>query len=202
MRKTLKAVLFAANLLLMPAAHAAAGDLPAYTQVTAARAAYDAGWALAWAGDRARAAQKFRDAQHADPACAMCFWAEAWAAPEREEAAAPLHAARVLAPRFGAHVMELVAALEQRVEGKFAEALLSALARFPATSTALLAADALLGEGSNADAHDQARALLAQVLGLDGAVPPLDPEAAPAIDPAPLHAGARHLWLCFIEAGR
>ncbi|MAL99661.1 MAG: hypothetical protein CL583_14555 [Alteromonadaceae bacterium] len=60
--------------------YAGLGDwtYPVTTQSERAQAYFDQGFKLAWAFNHAEAARAFRAAQRVDPACAMCFWGEAF----------------------------------------------------------------------------------------------------------------------------
>ena len=51
---------------------------PITTRSERAQAYFDQGFKLAWAFNHAEAARAFRAAQRVDPACAMCFWGEAF----------------------------------------------------------------------------------------------------------------------------
>lgn len=94
------------------------------TSSAAAQAQFNAGLAHLWNFNHGAAAGAFNAAQQADPQCAMCFWAEAFAhgpninAPMFEEAVAPaweaLQKAKDLAAGASAKEQALIAALEKR----------------------------------------------------------------------------------------
>src|SRR5688572_29453644 len=89
-----------------------------------ARQYFDQGYRLAWGFNHDEAIRAFRKAQRLDPACAMCYWGEAWAlgpninAPMDEKANAPALAAIANAQKHVAKASPreraLIAALARR----------------------------------------------------------------------------------------
>lgn len=94
------------------------------TSSASAQAQFNAGLAHLWNFNHGAAVGAFRAAQQADPQCAMCFWAEAFAhgpninAPMFDDAVAPaweaLQKAKALASGASAKEQALIAALETR----------------------------------------------------------------------------------------
>jgi hypothetical protein len=138
---------------------------------------FEQGVRLIWAYDEVEAIRAFQEAQRIDPACAMCFWGEAWARgptlnlqPRTEEFAAASAAAAkavALAGRLGPRDRALVEAMRLRAGRKgafdnkgYKKAMAKLARRFPADDAVLvIAADAeilldgrrdRLKEGSNA----------------------------------------------------
>jgi tetratricopeptide (TPR) repeat protein len=113
---------------------------------------FDQGLRLAWGFNHAEAQRAFRKAQRLDPACAMCFWGEAYVlgpninVPMDDKANAPALAAaakaRELAPRATPSEKALIEAIaarysadpkaeRARLDKAYADAMASAAARFP-----------------------------------------------------------------------
>lgn len=140
-----------------------------YKISTASKAAqryFDQGLRLAWNFNHAEAQRAFRMAQKLDPACAMCFWGEAYVlgpninVPMDPQANAPAFAAaqkaKVLAGRATPREQALIEAVNARYSGDakaqrpvldaaYAEAMGRAAARFPNDlDVATLYAEALM----------------------------------------------------------
>jgi tetratricopeptide (TPR) repeat protein len=126
-----------------------------------ARRWFDQGVRLVWAFDEVEAVRAFREAQRLDPACAMCFWGEAWARgptinlrPRTEELAEARTAAQravALARGLPQRERRLIRAMRQRTGDKAFEneryaAVMERLAeRFPEDDAiAVIAADAAM----------------------------------------------------------
>jgi hypothetical protein len=125
-----------------------------------ARAWFAQGVRLVWAFDEAEAVRAFREAQRADPECALCFFGEAWARgptinlqPRTEELAPARAAARravALSEGLGERDRFLIRGMEIRTRdgpsfgnAAYADFMEAAAARLPADDTlAILAADA------------------------------------------------------------
>ncbi|MET4699324.1 tetratricopeptide (TPR) repeat protein [Constrictibacter sp. MBR-5] len=138
---------------------------PVTTSSEEAQRFFDQGLNLAYGFNHAEAARAFRHAQKLDPACAMCFWGEAYVlgpninAPMAPEAIAPAYAAAqralALADKATPHEQALIAAMAKRyapaaadrrpLDRAYADALAAAAARFPADAEiAVLYAEALM----------------------------------------------------------
>lgn len=89
-----------------------------------ARRWFDQGVRLVWAFDEVEAVRAFQQAQRLDPACAMCFWGEAWArgptinlnprTEELAEARAAAQRAASLSRRLPERERRLIRAMRQR----------------------------------------------------------------------------------------
>ena len=94
-----------------------------------AQAYFNQGFQLMYAFARAEAGRSFREAQKRDPACAICYWGEAWVwgpyvsegrTPEHETRAyAAIQKARAPAARADAKEKALIQAMSARYTGRF-----------------------------------------------------------------------------------
>lgn len=139
---------------------------PVTTTSELAQRYFDQGLRLAFAFNHAEAARAFKAAQAADPACAMCYWGEAYALgpninyPMMPEAVAPAFAAiaQAMALREGAaaHERALIEAMARRyaadpeadrkaMNAAYADAMAEVAVRFPEDDQVqVLLADALM----------------------------------------------------------
>jgi tetratricopeptide (TPR) repeat protein len=156
---------------------------------------FDQGVALVWAFDEVEAVRAFQEAQRLDPACAMCFWGEAWARsptinlqPRTEELAAARAAAEravSLSRRLPDAEKRLVRAMRQRIgktefnAGRYAQAMAKLAERYPAH-------DAINVEAANAG-------MLAASEMREGSVPQRLLERV--IARSPEHSGAIHMYI-------
>ncbi|MFO1314201.1 MAG: tetratricopeptide repeat protein [Burkholderiales bacterium] len=210
------AVLFAAPALGAPAPVAPLLDglrpyhPPAGTGSALAQRYFEQGMTLAWGFNPAEAARSFAAATRADPKCAACWWALAWAqgpninsdmdAGAAAGVAAALARAQALAPAASARQRGLIAALAARhpdratVDEEAYAARMRALARaFPRDAEILvLAAEAELNlhpydwwnaDGTGRPWTEATTDLLARALVL-----------------APDHPGANHYWIHVMES--
>ncbi|HEY0013507.1 MAG TPA: hypothetical protein VGB79_11740 [Allosphingosinicella sp.] len=165
------------------------------TRIAEARRWFDQGVALVWAFDEVEAVRAFRQAQALDPACAMCFWGEAWARsptinlqPRTEElAAARAAAARAvsLSRRLPDAEKRLVRAMRQRMgktefqAARYAGAMARLAERYPGH-------DAINVEAANAG-------MIAASEMHEGSVPQRLLERVLARSPE--HTGAIHMYI-------
>lgn len=168
------------------------------TRNAEARAWFEQGVRLTWAFDEVEAIRAFQEAQRLDPACALCFWGEAWARgptinlqPRTEELpAARIAAERAvrLSRRLPDRERQLIRAMKLRTgPGEFrnlryAQAMQRLAARYPEDDAiTVLAADALM-VGADPSAGPEAalapQRLLERVLGRN-----------------PDHSGAIHMYI-------
>jgi hypothetical protein len=122
-----------------------------------ARRWFEQGVRLIWAYDEVEAVRAFEQAQKLDPACALCFWGEAWARgptlnlqPRTEEhgkASAAAAKAAALSGKLGPRDRALVQAMQVRVSGNgafdnkgYRKALAKLARRFPADDAVLVMA--------------------------------------------------------------
>ena len=188
---------------------------PITTASPEAQRYFDQGLRLVHGFNHPEAIRAFRAAQRIDPACALCYWGEAYAlgpninAPMDGEAVAPAVAAvgKAMAQRDRATEREraLIEALARRysadagadraaLNGQYAEAMAGVAARFPGDPEILsLYADALMNR-SPWDYWETDRRTLKPVVA--DLVPAL--ERALAIDPR--HPYAIHLYIHAVEA--
>lgn len=198
---------------------------PAGTTSAEAQAYFNQGYRLAWGFNHAEAVRAFRAAQAIDPACAMCFWGEAWVLgphinfvmeedAHRRAVAAIAEAHRLAAAgNAGEQRRALIEALGQRYSGNpaaadrkaldraFADAMERVQARWPADpEVAMLTADALMNLSPWDYWEDAGRrpkgATERTVALLEGV---LGARPSP-ITPNPLHTGAIHLYIHTVEA--
>ncbi len=185
---------------------------PARTASPLAQRYFEQGMTLAWGFNPAEAARSFAAATRADPKCAACWWALAWAqgpninadmdAASGAGVAAALARARTHAPSASPRYRALIAALAARhpdaatVDEEAYAAKMRALARqFPRDAEILvLAAEAELNlhpyDWWNADGSPQP---------WTGATTDL---LARALELAPDHPGANHYWIHVMESSR
>lgn len=188
---------------------------PVTTTSAKAQRYFDQGLRLTYAFNHPEALHAYRAAQRADPACALCFWGEAYAlgpninAPMDSEAIAPAMAAteRAMALRAGASEREqaLIEALSRRystdpaadrpaLNRAYAEAMADVAQSFPGDPNVLaIYADALMNLSPWDYWEKDARTLKPDQAEL---VPAL--EKALAIDPR--HPYAIHLYIHAVEA--
>ncbi|HEX8193205.1 MAG TPA: hypothetical protein VF552_09920 [Allosphingosinicella sp.] len=156
---------------------------------------FDQGVALVWAFDEVEAVRAFQQAQRLDPACAMCFWGEAWARsptinlqPRTEELALARAAAEravSLSRRLPDAEKRLVRAMRQRMgqtefqTARYARAMAKLAERHPAH-------DAINVEAANAG-------MLAASEMHEGSVPQRLLERVLARSPE--HSGAIHMYI-------
>jgi hypothetical protein len=141
-------------------------SMPITTVEPLAQRYFDQGLRWSFAFNHAAAVQSFRKAQRLDPACAMCFWGEAYAlgpninVPMAAAAVAPAYAAiehaRTLASQASPREQALVAALSLRyaadpeadrkpLDTAYAEAMAAVAATYPDNpEIAVLYAEALM----------------------------------------------------------
>ena len=162
-----------------------------------ARAWFAQGERLVWAFEELEAARAFREAQRADPNCALCYWGEAWALKptinlrlrfeEAPAAKAAAGKAMALEHRLGERDRLLVAAMEQATRrplfaGRvYATKLEAAAARFasdPFVATLAAEAQMSLTDWRSFKPHSPAQRLLERALAL-----------------SPDHSGAIHLYI-------
>ncbi|BAU48761.1 tetratricopeptide repeat protein [Sulfurifustis variabilis] len=170
---------------------------------------FDQGLVLVYGLDRREAVRSFQQAQHLDPACAMCYWGEALArgpdlhaAPEREDG-----------PR-AAHAIQRALALRDRVterEQAYIEAMARRYLQEPSTATDPdLAYAEAMGDVARRFPDDPDAATL-HVLALMVATPPQHREAGGhraivdalerVLERHPSHPGANHLLIRAVERG-
>lgn len=189
--------------------------MPVTTKSAQAQAYFDQGLRLAWGFNHAEARRAFREAQRLDPACAMCFWGEAFVLGPNinnamdGKAVAPAHAA-----------IQRAVALKQTVTAK-EKALIDALARrySPDPKANRTPLDTAWAEGMRkvAEAYpDDANVLTLFAEALmnlqpwdyweaDGTTPKghgreIAVSLKQALDLDPDHAGAAHLFIHAVEA--
>ncbi|HEY0027931.1 MAG TPA: hypothetical protein VGC35_08680 [Allosphingosinicella sp.] len=161
-----------------------------------ARRWFEQGVRLIWAYDEVEAVRAFEQAQKLDPACAMCFWGEAWArgptlnlnprTPEHGKAAAAAAKALALSGKLGPRDRALVEAMRVRVSGKsdfnsggYRKAMARLAGRFPADDAVLvMAADAQIIASDKMKPGSDAQGWLETVLRRN-----------------PDHSGAIHLYI-------
>jgi Tfp pilus assembly protein PilF len=160
-----------------------------------ARRWFEQGVRLTWAYDEVEAVRAFQQAQKLDPACAMCFWGEAWARgptlnlqPRTEEhgkASAAAARALALAGKLGPHDRALVNAMRIRVSGKgafdnkgYRKAMAALARRFPSDAVLVLAADSQIISSRQMKEGSDAQTWLETVLARN-----------------PDHTGAIHLYI-------
>lgn len=191
-----------------------------------AQAYFDQGYRLAWGFNHAEAARAFRAAQALDPACALCFWGEAWVlgphinypmdAEANRRALAAVAEARRLAPPAPAVQAALIEALCSRYAGEpgrsdrkaldqaFADAMEGVQVRFPHDpEVAVLTADALMNVNPWdywADGGRTPKGATERTLALLEGVLGMRRQEGPAITPNPDHPGAAHLYIHMVEA--
>ena len=185
------------------------------TQKPEAQAYFDQGLRLAYGFNHAEARRAFRQAQRLDPACAMCFWGEAYVlgpninVPMEASANAPALAALERAQALAAHAspkeQALIAALAKRysadpqadraaLDKAWADALGEVAQRFPEDiEIAVLHAEAMMDTqpwdywtDGGRQAKGRANAIVAEL------------ERAMAKNPD--HPGAIHLYIHAVEA--
>jgi tetratricopeptide (TPR) repeat protein len=176
---------------------------------------FNQGMVLSFGFNHAEAQRAFREAQKADPACAICYWAEALIlgpninVPMMPEAVAPAWAALAkaveLAPRANEKERALIAALQKRysadpkaerppLDGAYAEAMKQVAAKYPADDTLqVLYAEAVM----DTQPWDYWEAGGAKPKGNAGEIV-TTLERVLARNPA--HAGAAHLYIHAMEA--
>ncbi|MEA3016491.1 MAG: hypothetical protein QOI38_1213 [Sphingomonadales bacterium] len=160
-----------------------------------ARRWFDQGVRLIWAFDEVEAVRAFREAQRLDPACAMCFWGEAWARgptinlrPRTEELAQARAAAQravSLSNRLGERERRLLRAMRERTGDKafdndrYAGIMERLAERYPRDDAiAVIAADARMVASSGLAAGSNPQKLLERVLARN-----------------PDHTGAIHMYI-------
>lgn len=193
----------------------AALPFPVTTASADAQRYVDQGMALVWGFNHAEAVRSFRAAQTLDPACAMCFWGEAlalgpnlndtmaeeaivpaWAAIERARALSAGATDReqalvdALSARYGINAM----VNRRRLDIAWADAIGAVAARWPEDADiATLHADALMNlqpwDYWEADGVTPKGKAAAIVVALEH-----------ALDRAPDHIGALHLYIHAVEA--
>lgn len=188
---------------------------PISTDNTQAQAYFDQGLKFSFAFNHYEAARAFREAQHQDPACAMCYWGEALVlgpninAPMDISAHAPTRAAlamaKNLAPQASKLEQALISALDHRYsdiflpdraayDSAYADAMIEVARRFPDNnSVQILAAEASM------DAQPWA------YWESDGQIPVGRADIAismieTVLTRAPDNAGAIHLYIHLMEA--
>jgi hypothetical protein len=176
---------------------------------------FDQGLRLAWNFNHAEARRAFRMAQKLDPACAMCFWGEAYVlgpninVPMDAQAGAPAYAAaqkaRVLASGASLREQALIEAIVARysadpkaerpkLDAAYAEAMARAAARYPADlDIAALYAEALM-DLSPWDYWQPGGTRLKPALA------PLLKTLERVLAKKPDHIGAIHLYIHAVEA--
>jgi len=165
------------------------------TENAEARRWFDQGVRLIWAFDEIEAVRAFREAQRLDPACAMCFWGEAWARgptinlrPRTEELDAARNAAEravTLSRRLGERERRLIRAMRERTGDKafrndrYAETMERLAERYPRDDAiAVIAADARMVASSGLAEGSNPQKLLERVLARN-----------------PDHSGAIHMYI-------
>ncbi len=207
-------------------ADAAAAEVPLYRDLGAltfatgtrnakAQAYFDQGLRLAVGFNHAEAQRSFRAAQKLDPACALCYWGEAWVlgpninAPMPPEAIAPalaaLGQAAALAKSASPRDRALIEALARRysddpkaeraaLDTAFADAMKAVAARFPSDDTVqVIYAEAVMDtqawddwEAAGAKPKGRAAEILAAL--------------ETVLKRNPSHPGAIHLYIHAVEA--
>ena len=186
---------------------------PAGTSSALAQRYFEQGMTLAWGFNPAEAARSFAAATRADPACAACWWALAWAqgpninadmdAAAAAGVAAALARAQALAPKAPPRYRGLIAALAARhpaaaapvAEDAYAERMRALARQFPHDAEiSTLAAEAQL----NLHPYDWWEP--------DGAAKPWTGDViallTSALRTAPGHPGANHYWVHLMESSR
>jgi tetratricopeptide (TPR) repeat protein len=188
---------------------------PITTSVPQAQAFFDQGLRLAYGFNHAEARRAFRQAQKLDPACAMCFWGEAFVlgpninAPMGPAATAPalaaLQQAQARAGKTGAKEQALIAALAERysadpkaeravLDKAWAEALGKVAGRFPDDNDiTALHAEALMDTQPWDYWTDGGKTAKGRAADIVGALERV-------LARAPDHVGAIHLYIHAVEA--
>jgi hypothetical protein len=160
-----------------------------------ARQWFDQGVRLIWAFDEVEAVRAFQEAQRLDPACAMCFWGEAWArgptinlqprTPELAAARAASERAVSLSRRLGERERRLVRAMRQRIgkeefrNQRYAASMERLAQRYPEDDAInVIAADARMVAAENLAEGSVPQRLLERVLAR-----------------SPEHSGAIHMYI-------
>jgi tetratricopeptide (TPR) repeat protein len=191
------------------------GTIKVTTSSRLAQQYFDQGYRLAWGFNHDEARRAFLKAQQLDPACAMCFWGEAWVlgpninSPMDSRANAPAVAAVAAAQRLRPGVtpreQALIDALAKRYQPQapadrapldkaYADAMRAVASRFSGDAeVATLYADALM----NVAPWDYWERGGKQ---LRPAVADLVPTLEHVLERDPNHAGAIHLYIHAVEA--
>ncbi|MEQ8660523.1 MAG: hypothetical protein RLW62_06870 [Gammaproteobacteria bacterium] len=188
--------------------------VPITTAVPLAQRYFDQALMLAWGFNHAESVRSFREAQRLDPACAMCFWGEAFALgpninkpmdPADVPAAwAAVQQAQALAARASPREQALIAALAQRygavavddrapLDQAFADAMATVAAAYPDDLDVLtFYAEALMDTMPWAYYEE------------DGTPKPLTGTLTATLETVlannPAHPGAIHLYIHAVEA--